>query len=107
MNPGASQRHEKLLTGRSVILKCQESPYQVKVYHHLYISTLSRQSFAQKHPGLVIISNCFDVGQSKGKPDWDGVFITKSGNSQLTTNHSQIITKPEKEVRSPATAVGD
>jgi len=53
MNPGASQRHEKLLTGRSVILKCQESPYQVKVYHHLYISTLSRQSFAQKHPGLV------------------------------------------------------
>jgi len=28
MNPGASQRHEKLLTGRSIILKCQESPYQ-------------------------------------------------------------------------------
>ena len=27
---------------------------QVKVYHHFYISTLSRQSFAQKHPGLVI-----------------------------------------------------
>ena len=26
---------------------------QVKVYHHLYISTLARQSFAQKHPGLV------------------------------------------------------
>ena len=56
MNPGASQRHEKLLTGRSVILKCQESPYQVKVYHHLYISTLSRQSFAQKHPGLVFMT---------------------------------------------------
>ena len=27
---------------------------QVKVYHYLYISTLSRQSFAQKHPGLVM-----------------------------------------------------
>ena len=59
MNPGASQRHEKLLTGRSVILKCQESPYQVKVYHHLYISTLSRQSFAQKHPGLVFFNFIF------------------------------------------------
>ena len=30
-------------------------PVQVKVYHHVYISTLSRQSFAQKHPGLVLI----------------------------------------------------
>ena len=27
---------------------------QVKVYHHVYISTLSRQSFAQKYPGLVV-----------------------------------------------------
>ena len=29
-------------------------PVQVKVYHHVYISTLSRQSFAQKYPGLVL-----------------------------------------------------
>ena len=32
-------------------------PVQVKVYHHVYISTLSRQSFAQKHPGLVFMSS--------------------------------------------------
>ena len=31
-------------------------PVQVKVYHHVYISTLSRQSFAQKHPGLVFMT---------------------------------------------------
>ena len=33
------------------------SALQVKVYHHLYISTLSRQSFAQKHPGPVTFSS--------------------------------------------------
>ena len=30
-------------------------PVQVKVYHNVYISTLSRQSFVQKHSGLVIV----------------------------------------------------
>ena len=38
-------------------------PVQVKVYHHVYISTLSRQSFAQKHPGLVhfIFTQIFSI----------------------------------------------
>ena len=37
----------------SAVHYSQPPPVQVKVYHHVYISTLSRQSFAQKHPGLV------------------------------------------------------
>ena len=47
------------------------------------------------------------LGQSKGKQDWDNVFITKSGDSQLTKNHCQNHNERRKEVRSPATAVGD
>ena len=35
------------------------------------------------------------------------VFITKSGDSQLTKNHCQNHNERRKEVRSPATAVGD
>ena len=32
-------------------------PVEVKVYHHVHISTLSWQSFAQKQPGLVFNAN--------------------------------------------------
>ena len=81
----------------------------MKFYFHLgskscYTKT-QRTNFWRKKS---LFSNCFDqIGQSKGKKDWDSVFITKSGDSQLTKNHCQNHNERRKEVRSPATAVGD
>ena len=78
----------------------------MKFYFHLGSkSSHTRTNFWRKKS---LFSNCFDqIGQSKGKKDWDSVFITKSGDSQLTKNHCQNHNERRKEVRSPATAVGD